>query len=315
MLSSKIKHDRIQYRNQTDNMLHTLLYFLALFTLSTSSNWAKLNNMPVEVLGFYRLGIAALLLFFWILVVKKTSFPKLNKSYFWVGLSGLLFFLHLWTFKYAAKNTSISNGMIIFASNPVWASLGAVIFFKEQLQLRLYLSYFLALSGVYLLVAQELKLGEGLNKGDLSAFISALFFALYMLSGKKARQYFTNNFYALGQYSVCALFFGINIMISHANLSGYDNTSWLAVAGLVLLPTFFGHFSMTYLVQYMNLSLMTCGKLIEPVLASIIAAFLFNETLSPNAPIAFALTSLSVIILFFPNLKQYLLKINDESSK
>ena len=290
-------------------MLRTLLYFLALFTLSTSSVWAKLNHMPVEVLGLYRLGIAAVLLFFWIVIIKKTPFPKLSQAHAWVILSGFLFFLHLWTFKYAAKNTTISNGMILFSSNPVWASIGAVFFFKERLNPRLYLSYFMALLGVYLLVAPELSLGQGINKGDLSSLFSAVFFALYMLTGKKARQYFSNNFYALGQYFICALFFWLCMLYTGSDFIGYDDTSWWAVAGLVLLPTFFGHFTMTYLVPHMNLSIMTCGKLIEPVLASVIAANVFNEKLSANAPLAFALTSLSVLILFLPNLKIYLLKL------
>src|SRR4051812_18139925 len=115
MLSSPLKHDRIQYRNQTHNMLRTLLYFLALFCLSTSSNWAKLNHMPVDVLGFYRLGFAALFLGIWIFIIKRIKLPRFDRQLAWVVVSGLFFFAHLWTFKYSAKNTSISNGMIIFS--------------------------------------------------------------------------------------------------------------------------------------------------------------------------------------------------------
>ncbi|MGZ3724747.1 MAG: DMT family transporter [Pseudobdellovibrio sp.] len=290
-------------------MLHTLLYFLALFTLSTSPVWAKLNHMSVEVLGFYRLGISSLLLLFWVFAVKKTPLPRLQRSQIWVVLSGFLFFLHLWTFKYAAKNTTISNGMIIFSSNPIWSSIGAVFFFKEKLHKRLYFAYFMALLGIYLLVARELSLGQGINKGDLASLFSAIFFALYMLSGKKARQHFSNNIYALGQYIICTLFFWFCMLYTGADYTGYDATSWWAIVGLIAMPTFFGHFTMTYLVSHMNLSIMSCGKLIEPVTASIIAAIVFSEKLSPNAPWAFALTSMSVAILFYPSLKPYLLKL------
>lgn len=305
MLSTRIKHDRILYRNQTHNMLHTLLYFLALFCLSTSSNWAKLNHMPVEVLGFYRLGIAALLLGIWIFLIKRLRIPKIDRHFLWVLLSAFFFFVHLWTFKYAAKNTSISNGMIIFSSNPVWASLGAVLFFKEKLSFRLVASYILALVGIYILVAHEFTLGGQVNLGDISSFFSALFFSLYMLTGKKARQHFNNQFFSFGQYFICAACFAACILQTDAPVVGYDNVSWLAVAGLVLLPTFFGHFSMTYLVEHMNLSIMSCGKLVEPVMASIIAAYLFSEKLSPDAPIAFTFTATSVLVLWGPSLVKY----------
>jgi drug/metabolite transporter (DMT)-like permease len=297
-----LKHDRIHYRNQTHNMLHTLLYFLALFSLSTSANWAKLSTMPVDVLGFYRLGLAAVLLGLWLFFIKRLKWPKLDKKVLWIVLSGFFFFLHLWTFKYAAKNTTISNSMIIFSSNPIWASVGAVLFFNEKLNFRLFAAYILAFLGVYVLVAPGFQTGHQLNSGDISSFFSAILYALYMLTGKKARTYFENKFYALIQYAVCGLCFFALTQWNQTPLTGFSNLTWFALFGLIALPTFFGHFSLTYLVQYMNLSVMTCGKLIEPIMASIIAAYVFNEHLSETAPFAFTLTSAAVIVLFSPNL-------------
>lgn len=282
-------------------MLHIPLYFLALLALSTAPNWAKLNQMPVEVLGFYRLGIAALVLGFWIILTKPISKPKFNKNALWIIASGFFFFLHLWTYKYAAKNTSVSNTMIIFSSNPIWASIGAIAFFGEKLSKRLLISYLLALAGVYILVAHDLNWGS-INYGDWSAVLSAFLYAVYMLTGKKARHFYDNTAYALIQYLICALLFGFCILGTGASLVNYDFTSWLSVLGLVFLPTFLGHFSLTYLVKHMNLSLMSCGKLIEPVLASIMAYFIFNENISPYAWISFTLTATSVLILFSPNL-------------
>jgi drug/metabolite transporter (DMT)-like permease len=284
-------------------MLHTLLYFLALFSLATASNWAKLSQMPVDVLGFYRLGIAGLLLGLWLLFFNRDKLPKPDKKMLWIALSGFFFFLHLWTFKYAAKNTSISNSMIIFSSNPIWASIGAVIFFKERIGIRPVFSYILALTGIYILVLPGLQVGNAINPGDLSAFWSAILYALYMLSGKKARHHFENKFYALGQYFICSACFFALVAWNDSPLVGYNDVSWLALFGLIFLPTFFGHFTFTYLVQFMNLSVMTCGKLVEPVMASIIAAYIFNENLSATAPTAFCLTAVSVINLFWPNLK------------
>ena len=154
-------------------MLHTLLYFTALIALSTSANWAKLNQMPIEVLGFYRLGIAALLLGLFILIRKPLPRPKFDANVLWVIASGFFFFLHLWTYKYAAKNTSVSNMMIIFTSNPIWSSMGAIAFFGEKFSKRLVMAYLLALVGVYLLVAHDLSVGGSKSLGDWSAALSA----------------------------------------------------------------------------------------------------------------------------------------------
>lgn len=285
-------------------MLHTLLYFLALFSLSTSSSWAKLNHMPVNILGFWRLSIACAFLSIIVFIVKKQKFPPLNKKMLWPVLSGFLFFLHLFTYTYSAKNTSIANMMILFASNPVWASLGAILYFKEKISSRLVTAYILALSSIVILVFGKVEFKSDNFYGDLSAVVSAFLYAAYMLTGKKARHYYNNSLFSVLLYGTCAGFFFLNgFFVTQNQFTGYDTISWIAVAGQILIPTFLGHFSFTYLVSSMNMSLMTCGKLLEPIMASVIAYYLFNETLSPLAWISFGLTAAAVIILFYPSIK------------
>lgn len=285
-------------------MLHISLYFLALVSLSTSPNWAKLNQMPSATLGFYRLAGAALLLFTYLLLTKKLKKIKFNQNLVWALASGFFFFLHLWTYKFASKNTLVSNTMILFATNPVWATLGGQLFFKENIKPRVIFSYMLALIGIFMLVAQNLQLTPENHIGNISALVSAFFYALYMLTGKKARAHMENFDFSLVLYSTCALMFAIAVLSTDSPMTGFDAISWWSVLGLILLPTFLGHMSFTYLVKHMNLSLMSCGKLIEPIIATIFAYFLFNEHLGSNAIYAFILTGISVLILFWPSLNK-----------
>ena len=283
-------------------MAHITLYFLALFSLSTSPNWAKLNHMDASALGFYRMLGAVFLLLVYLTVAKKLQKFKMDASFGWALTSAVLFFLHLWTYHFAAKHTLIANTTILFATNPVWASLGGQIFFKENIKPRVMLSYVLAAIGVFILVAQNLKLTAENNWGNISALVTAFFYAAFMLTSKKARLHMRNEDYALIQYSVAAVLFLLVTLVTDTPFSGYDSTSWWAVLGMIVFPTFLGHFAFTYLVKHMNLSLMTCGKLLEPIIATIIAYFLFKEQLGPNAFIAFGLTGFSVVILFWPTL-------------
>jgi len=283
-------------------MLHISLYFLALLSLSTSPNWAKLNHMSSATLGFYRLAGAALLLFLYLLLSKKLKKINFDRNFVWALASGFFFFLHLWTYKYAAKNTLVSNTMILFATNPVWATLGGQLFFKENIKPRVIFSYMLALIGVFMLVAQNLNLTPENHLGNVSALVSAFFYALYMLTSKKARLHMENSDFSLILYSSCALMFAIAVLSTNAPMTGFDAISWWSVLGLILFPTFLGHMSFTFLVKHMNLSLMACGKLIEPIIATIFAYFLFGEYLGSNAIYAFVLTGLSVLILFWPTL-------------
>lgn len=285
-------------------MLHISLYFIALVSLSTSPNWAKLNHMSSTTLGFYRLAGASLLLFLYMLITKKLKKINFDRNFVWALTSGFFFFLHLWTYKYASKHTLVSNTMILFATNPVWATLGGQVFFKEYIKPRVIYSYMLALIGVFMLVAQNLQLTPENHLGNVAALVSAFFYALYMLTSKKARLHMENNNFSLIQYSTCALLFAGAVLATDSPMTGFDAVSWWAVLGLIIFPTFLGHMSFTYLVKHMNLGLMSCGKLIEPIIATIFAYFLFNEHLGSYAIYAFILTGVSVLILFWPTINK-----------
>lgn len=287
-----------------------MLYFLALFSLSTAPNWAKLNLMPAEVLGFWRLIIAFGLLSLFSLIIKKENIFKVTMNTKWVLMSGVFFFLHLWTYKWSSKHNLVSNTMILFATNPIWSSLGGVLFFKEKIEQRMILSYLLAFLGIGSMVWDQVQMSPENHFGNILALLSALFYAIYMLLGKKARQTFSNTSFASLQYLTAGVLFGLSSVAGHKPLISitYDWISWISVFGLVFLPTFLGHFSLTYLLKTMNIGIMTCGKLIEPIIASILAYFIFNEHLGRGAPLAFLLTAASVLILFYPEVQKVLLK-------
>ncbi len=285
-------------------MPHLLLYFLALVCLSTSPNWAKLNQMPAEVLGFWRLTIAALILIAYQKFYKKQSFLQNKAETKWILASGFFFFLHLWTYKYAAKHTLISLTMILFSTTPIWTAIFNVYAFKEKITSRMLVSFMIAFTGVFLLAKDQLNYSTENTFGNLAALISALFYAFYLITGKKARATVSNLNFASLQYSVCAFFFLLATLLLNSNfIEGYTGISWLSVLGLVALPTLLGHFLFTYLVSHMNLAMITCGKLIEPVLASLMAYFLFQEKLTAMTALAFLFTSIAILNLFWPQIK------------
>ena len=287
-----------------------MLYFLALLSLSTSANFAKLNQMPPEILGFWRLAIATALLVIYQLIKKNFQILSFNHKTKWVFISGFFFFLHLWTYKYASKHTLVSNTMVLFATNPIWASVGGRLYFNEKIHRRVYLAYFIAFSGILYLVWSNLELSPEYTLGNCSALISALFYSAYMLTGKKARQTLTTQVYSTYQFMTCAFFFLLTSLFSGADfVQGYTSISWLTVVGLVILPTFLGHFILNHLVNKISLGILSCGKLMEPVLASIMAYFIFHESLTSSFYVPFGLTSVSVVILFWPQIKNYFKKV------
>ena len=140
-----------------------------------------------------------------------------------------------------------------------------------------------------------------------SALASAVFFVGYLLFGKKIRQSVANTSYSVVIYLTASLFFGATALLQNYQFTDYPGTTWLAIGASILLPTLLGHALFTYLMKFMNINLMTCGKLIEPAISSITAYFLFAEHLSDNTVVAFFLMSTAIVILFYPVIRQSLL--------
>ncbi len=284
-------------------MKHYLLYFLALFSLAQSANIVRLAQAPIEVLGFWRLLISSAIVFAiaqWRghFLTSIKNHPRATKLSI---LSGLFFFAHLWTFFYASKNTSIANCMIIYSTNPLFVALGAYVFFKEKLTWRLAFAYVFAFAGIYQLMRHNFQFDQGMVWGDFSALISAVFFTGYLLTGKKVRVQLANTEFSSIIYFVAALCFGLFGFSKSIDFIHYPLQTWLAILASIILPTLLGHALFTYLMKFMNVNMMTCGKLIEPAISSGVAFILFQEELKLNTIYAFILTSAAVLFLFLPS--------------
>jgi drug/metabolite transporter (DMT)-like permease len=278
------------------------MYILAITSLSSSANLIRLAGAPAEMIGFWRLLASALILL--PLALKtgdlKLHFKKPTFELAMVFLSGLFFFGHLWTYFYSAQNTRIANCMIIFALNPLFVSLASYFVFREKLSARIFLAYVFAAIGVYELVSHSLSFEQGFVKGDLAALLSAVLFSAYLVTGKKARMSIANSAYTFLAYSLTAVLFGAATMASGVPFIGYTSLTWLAILLSVIFPTMLGHVMFSYLMKRMNLNFMSCGKLLEPALSSVMAYMIFREELTVSAMWAFFFTAIAVLILFLP---------------
>lgn len=284
--------------------MNYFLFLIAITCLSQSTTWVRLSGAPALMLGFWRLFGACLVMLaiaYWTTLKDKNIkeiFPQNGRKA--TLLSGAFFFLHLWTYAVAVQNTSVANCMILFAVSPVFTSIGSYLIFKDKLTPRLGFAYIFAALGIYQLVNIHIDFSSNGTFGDTSALASAVFYSGYILSGKRARAHMPNSIFSVGLYSSAAVLFLVTALIKGVPLLGYADVTWYSIGCLILLSTVLGHGLFTYLLNHLDINWMSCGKLIEPVFASLIAYLIFKETLSPNAVTAFAFTAVAVMILFMP---------------
>ncbi len=225
--------------------------------------------------------------------------PVSTATWIWAALSGSFFFFHLWTFFYAAQNTSIANCMVIFATNPIFTALGAWLFLKDRFENRHALAFLLAFSGVAFLFSDRMS-WDSARIGDFSALASAVFFSIYILASKKARLKMNTEQFTWIIYSLAATLFFFTGLSLQVEWTGYPAQTWWAILGTIVFPTLLGHVLFTHLLKFFNINWLSCGKLAEPALSSAVAFLAFGEELKRESLIAFALTASSVVILFWP---------------
>lgn len=282
--------------------MNLALYFLAIFCLSQSAGLMRWAAAPPDVIGFWRLSASALC--FLPFVVRSGLLRDLwrtrRERLPVIVVSALFFFTHLWTFTFAAQNTRIAHCMILFATSPVWISLGNRLLFRESFGGRLIVSYVLAMAGMVLLFRHSLSFESGLVAGDMVALVSAVLFSGYILSGKKARQTTGNSGYSFVVYALAGVLFWISGSLRGLDFTGWPPHTWMAITGAVALPTLLGHALFSWLMKSMNINFMSCGKLLEPVFAALVAAVAFNEPVTTESQVSFALTAAGVLFLFVP---------------
>jgi len=294
------------------------LYFVALLALSQSAIIIRLSGVHApEVIGFWRLTIVCTLLgIFGVLNLLRQPKPlatlrdvrgSLRGHMTSTLLSGVAFGIHLWTYFLAAANTSVSHCVVLFASNPIFVSAGAWLFYRESLSAKLLFSYLICLVGLVIL-ATHATLGTVIATpfGDAMAIAAAVSFAAFALLGKAPRLAIGNWVYTGLVNAVGALVFLSGAVYSWLQtdqqrpMLEMGDRAWIAVFAMALFPSLMGHGLFMYCLRYMNLNLMSCGKLLEPAIAIVVGFLVFDEGVDLTTLGSFALIAAGVLNLFWP---------------
>lgn len=233
--------------------------------------------------AFLRFAIASFFLFF--LVIKTEGrLPAINKkqsvSIFFAGLTGI--FAYNILFFTGLTMINANRASLIIATNPIFISLAAALFFKEHLTRFKICGLILSVSGALVIIsggnpAEIFRTGIG--KGDLAIFGCVASWVSYSILGKPLMKDFSP------LVSVCysslagtvlllppALFNGV-----FAAIPGYGVQEWGSLFYLGFFGTVLGFY--WYYQGIQSIGPMKSGVFINfvPVSALILAYFILNE--------------------------------------
>lgn len=273
-----------------------LLLALGLAAISFSPILVRFTpETPPFVLASYRTAFSVLFLWpYWFFKREKEVLPESQREKLLVALAGICLGIHFICWIASLYYTSVASASILVAIHPVILILVERWWFKRRFAAAIWAGVFLAFAGSITLGISDSRTVQEFPDplfGNMLAVIAAVIFAVYLLIGQKIRQKREWVDYVFPVYFFAAVTCVILTVLAGDNLFSISFIGVSVGAGLAFGPQILGHGSMNYAVRYISPTLLSTLVLTEPLFASILAFFLFDEL-----PPAASVIAMSVVL-------------------
>jgi len=266
--------------------------------------FVKLSMLSSSAISFYRMFLALPFLFLLNYILnKKILFSVKNKrTIFYAAFASLAFTTDLTLWHFSMDITSVSNATIIVNSAPIFVAILSFIFFRERLTRGFLSSFLVTYIGIVGLIYFSNNYENGKLLGDVLCLIAAFFYAVYLLVIARLGKENSLNIIFYTTF-FCCIFSIIPMTIEGGNIYPSSSFEWVNLLLMAFLCQFGGQFFITHAIGKISVSGASIGLLMQPITASVLAAIIFVEILTP-LQILFALISLFGIYLARINLNQ-----------
>ena len=256
-----------------------IMIVVGVLGISLSSIFVKFSQAPSAVTAAWRLLWTVLMLT--PVVLGKAGVRReligAPKKLVWLSVfSGLFLAIHFVLWFESLHHTSVASSTTIVCTEVIWVCLGFCLFLKGRISGKAMLAIGVTLLGSVLIALSDSGSGAGLY-GDILALLAAVAVAVYTLIGRVVREKLSTTVYTYMVYAACAAVLVATCLVQGHHLFAYG---WIAVivGGLLaVFSTILGHSIFSWCLKYFSPSFVSASKLCEPVVAAIIAGFLFGE--------------------------------------
>ena len=243
--------------------------------------FVKWSSLSPSWILFYRMLLALPMLIALNLILNKKFFFKFrnSRSLSMCALASLGFTIDLIIWHWSMNVTSVSNATIIVNSAPIFVAILAYIFYKEEFSSKFIPSFLITYGGIVGLIYFSNSYEAGKLHGDLVVIIAAISYAVYLLilSRLGEEDPFTVIFYTT--LFCCLYSIPIGLIESGIQIPE-DSYDWINFLLLAFLCQFGGQFLITIGIGKISSSMGAIGLLMQPVTATILAAYFSNELLN-----------------------------------
>lgn len=285
-----------------EKLLHVLLFIVAMVSIGSASIFVRLSLASGIACAFWRLSISSALILI-IISVNRRGLPKIlrdldKQEILMLIVSGFTLAMHfvLWMESLFRILVAISTTIVI--AYPLHLTLIELIIGKERANIISIAGLVMGFLGIMLLFWEAFVNRELDTLGILESFIASILAAIYFYIGRLARRRIDVYTYSLYVYTVASLVVLCYSFIVKDNVFKYVEKSWIWFLLLALIPMLGGHTVMNYMLKFYRSSVVTSIAFVEPIIASILAAFVLGEVISLRQLVCLAIVLTGVGISF-----------------
>lgn len=265
---------------------------IALLAVSVSAILIRLCASPPTAIAFWRLLMAGAVFLGWTIV---SGAGRPGRHDLILSLVAAFFLAaHFYFWIASLFMTSINSSVVLLAIQPLFALVLQVLLHKSGVTWRNIVSLAGGLGGAAILAGGDFLRGGMAGTGDIYAIISAAMAVAYLFAGSYRRGPLIP--YLGAVYTIAGLMLVVVGVVRGDALLAVRPIDWLWFVLLAIFPTLLGHTLLNRATKHFPPYVVNLSILVEPLLTSVLAYFVFSEVPTGNVLLGAAFIVAAVLV-------------------
>ena len=258
------------------------ILIIGAIAIAFSPIFVRFSDVDPIMTAFYRIFISLpfFLFFSSFNIIEKVKFPEFNNSYVIFLVSGIFFALDLICWHWSIKLTTVSKATFLSNLAPIVVIIFSIIFLKERFSKFFYLAALLSMVGMLMLLGESFKFNKSQFIGDLLGVLTAVWYGSYIVTISQLRKKYNSTSIMFLSGIVTAIILLIVSILFEQSLIPQSLFTITIIFLLGFICQFMGQSFITYSLAYLSASLSSLCLLIQPIAATVLAYFFFQEKLT-----------------------------------
>ncbi|CAH0344558.1 DMT family transporter [Bacillus sp. CECT 9360] len=247
-------------------------------SVSASAILVKASSGSSGVIAFYRLLFTVLLMLPFFLVKNVSELKMLSKKDFFLSIiAGVFLAFHFILWFESLNYTSVASSTVLVTLQPLFAFVGAFLFFKERFSVTAIISGIIAIAGSLIISWGDFQISGLALWGDILALTACALITAYLLFGQAVRKRISSTTYTFVVYGISTITLFLYVLVSGESFGPYPAIDWIYFILLAVFPNLLGHSLFNWSLKWLSTTTISMAILMEPVGASILAYFILDE--------------------------------------